>query len=163
MKYLAYGSNMHPVRLKLRTPSAKFYKVISLKKYKLKFHKLGKDGSGKCNIFFTGDKKDRVYGIIYDIKDQEIKQLDMFERGYKKKFLYLEEIKEEIFFYFATREFINDSLKPYNWYKEFVLEGAKHFNLPRKYITTIEKVDSVEDPHFNRAHYMREILKRLKG
>ncbi len=162
MKYLAYGSNMHPMRLKLRIPSAKFYKVISLKKYKLKFHKLGKDGSGKCNIFFTGNKKDKIYGIIYDIKDLEIKYLDRFEIGYEKKFLYLEEIKEEIFFYSALKKFINESLRPYDWYKNFVLEGAKYFNLPKEYIRMIERVDSVKDFDFDRTQQMQEILEQIK-
>jgi len=164
MKYLAYGSNMHPIRLKQRTPSAKFYKIISLKGYKLKFHKIGRDGSGKCNIFFTGDVNDTIYGVIYEIDECDIKYLDEAEglgQGYIKKFLYIKEIEEEVFFYSAQNEFIDNSLKPYSWYKALVLEGAKYFRLPSNYIEEIKKVVAVEDPNFARVKEAEAILKKL--
>ena len=156
---------MHPIRLKRRTPSAKFYKVISLKGYKLKFHKIGRDGSGKCNISFTNNINDIVYGIVYEIEDHDIKYLDEAEglgHGYIKKFLYLDDIKEEIFFYIAQNEFIDDSLRPYSWYKAFVLEGAKYFGLPNDYIKAIEAIEAIEDFDTNRLKEAKDILKTLK-
>jgi len=164
MKYLAYGSNMHPIRLKQRTPSAKFYRVISLKGYKLRFHKIGKDGSGKCNIFFTNDVNDIIYGVLYEIDNCDIRYLDKAEglgQGYIKKFLYIQEIKEELFFYSAQDEFIDNSLKPYSWYKALVLEGAKYFRLPSNYIKEIKKVVAMEDADLARIKDAEAILKRL--
>jgi len=156
---------MHPIRLKHRTPSAKFYKVISLKGYKLKFHKIGRDGSGKCNMFFTGAINDIVYGVVYDIDKGDIKYLDEVEgvgQGYIKKHLYIKRITEEIFFYIAQDEFIDNSLKPYSWYKDFVLEGAKYFSLPSYYIKEIEKITAIQDPLLSRVEEAENILMLLK-
>ena len=52
--YLAYGSNLHPVRLTERVPSARFLGLTSLFGYQLRFHKRHEpDGSGKCNMYHT--------------------------------------------------------------------------------------------------------------
>ena len=165
VKYLAYGSNIHPIRIKQRTPSAKFYRVVSLKGYKLKFHKIGRDGSGKCNILFTENFYDLVYGVVYEISKYELKYLDAAENlghGYTKKFFHIEGIKEEVFAYIAQEGFIDDSLRPYSWYKALVLEGAKYFNLPRDYIEMIEAVDTIEDFNKDRVKQAMNILKGLK-
>jgi hypothetical protein len=37
-------------------------------------------------------------------------------------------------------------MKPFHWYKEHVVRGAKEHNLPAEYIKTIEAVESVPDP-----------------
>ena len=51
--YFAYGSNMSSRRLKNRVESANVISTGILEKYKLKFHKISEDGSGKCDAFFT--------------------------------------------------------------------------------------------------------------
>jgi hypothetical protein len=63
--YFAYGSNLHPVRLIERVPSANLVGVIGLSKHRLAFQKRSKDGSSKCNLFQTGSASDLVYGAIY--------------------------------------------------------------------------------------------------
>jgi gamma-glutamylcyclotransferase len=53
MYYFAYGSNMSLSRLRERVPSAEAVGCFSLNGHDLRFHKLSKDGSGKCDAFFT--------------------------------------------------------------------------------------------------------------
>ena len=51
INYFAYGSNLHPMRLMERVPSAKFVGTVEIKKYRLTFHKKSIDDSSKCNMF----------------------------------------------------------------------------------------------------------------
>ena len=41
---------------------------------------------------------------------------------------------------------IDDGLKPYHWYKNLVVLGAKHLQFPDAYVRSIEMIESVEDP-----------------
>lgn len=58
MKYFAYGSNMSLLRLWQRVPSAVRIGVFTLQGHQLRFHKLGKDGSGKCDAYQTNNTLD---------------------------------------------------------------------------------------------------------
>ena len=49
----------------------------------------------------------------------------------------------EAFIYYATN--INPELKPFDWYKEHVLRGAKENGLPVEYIRSIENIEHTED------------------
>src|ERR1019366_138296 len=46
--------------------------------------------------------------------------------------------------YHATE--IDPSLKPYTWYKAFVVAGAKEHDLPGMYIEQLVATDAMEDP-----------------
>ena len=46
--------------------------------------------------------------------------------------------------YYATH--IDASLKPYHWYKEHVLRGAREHALPSEHIAAIEAIPSIADP-----------------
>lgn len=50
--------------------------------------------------------------------------------------------------YYATR--IKDSMKPFHWYKQHVLVGARENGLPADYIAKIEAVESIDDPRGRR-------------
>jgi gamma-glutamylcyclotransferase (GGCT)/AIG2-like uncharacterized protein YtfP len=85
--YFAYGSNMSSRRLKNRVESANVISTGILEKYKLKFHKISEDGSGKCDAFFTDNPTDNIYGVIYSINEKDLDKLDIFEargHGYEK-------------------------------------------------------------------------------
>jgi len=51
LNYLAYGCNLHPVRLQKRVPSAVFTGMVELHGRILSFSKRSVDGSGKCTIW----------------------------------------------------------------------------------------------------------------
>ncbi len=150
MHYYAYGSNMSARRLLRRVPSAKFIAVAILREHVLAFHKVGyKDGSGKCDIFKTGDSEHYVMGAILDIDEREKPDLDRIEglhSGYEEKSVTLtsvEGVEFNAITYYATR--INPALRPFHWYKEHVLRGAMEIELPVHYIDRIRAIDSVED------------------
>ncbi|WP_421858661.1 gamma-glutamylcyclotransferase family protein [Marinobacter salarius] len=136
-------------RLRARVPSARFVAVTELPAHRLRFHKSAGDGSAKCNAEDTGHSGDRVMGVVYEIADAEKSDLDRHEAlgfGYDEKQV---ELKTEqgtlrAWMYYATR--INNSLKPFHWYKDHVLIGARENGLPADYITQIEAVESIDDP-----------------
>lgn len=150
MLYFAYGSNISIRRLRGRAPSAKFVAVATLKKYELKFHKAGTDDSGKCDVAATVNKDNSVIGVIFDIRESEKTDLDRKEglgSGYEDKVVEVTSTEGEPLqatMYYATN--IDPSLKPYHWYKEHVLRGAKENGLPEDYIQSIESIESVVDP-----------------
>lgn len=77
--YFAYGSNLHPVRLTERIPSAKLLGSVELKKHSLVFNKISIDGSSKCSLVHTGADPDSVYGALYELAPEHKNDLDHFE------------------------------------------------------------------------------------
>lgn len=143
---------MHPLRLKARTPSCRPFAVTCLTGYKLCFHKRGQDGSGKCNAWFTGKPTDRVMGIVYTLAQHEKWRLDEAEglgRGYNEATLRLTigYKQHTVFLYVADSNYIDDSLKPFTWYKALVVAGCHAHRLPDSYTAQhVAWVDTVKDP-----------------
>ncbi len=141
-------------RLKSRTPSAHRLGVFELHDHKLKFHKVGKDGSAKCNAYFTGIETDIVEGVVFEIDPFEIATLDRAEglgKGYDKQNIIVtnkQGAKLEVFSYFATN--INDSLLPFSWYKKHVIEGARSASLSDDYISDLMNIKTINDPDSSR-------------
>lgn len=165
MKYFAYGSNMFSALLKDRVPSAEKYAIAALKGHVLKFHKISKDGSGKCDAFETKSLEDIVYGVLFEISEngkQDLERKEGLGYGYEEKYVYVNLLDEEreirAFTYYATN--INDSLKPYHWYKDFVVSGARENNLPKDYIKLLERKESIDDPDKSRVDKNKAILKQ---
>lgn len=160
--YLAYGSNLHPVRLQRRTPSCRIIGQAILTSYRLQFHKLGKDGSGKCNAFFTGNADDRVIGIIYKINYDDKSALDDAEgAGYgyniEEFSIKSENNRYNVFSYLADPAYIEDSVSPFSWYKNLVIHGAKFHRFPDTYIKNIESVGEIQDPDRARHQKLQQI------
>ncbi len=161
--YFAYGSNLHPLRLRQRTPSCQTIGVSVLAGYALRLHKKGRDGSAKCNAFFTGSTQDRVHGVIYKIDMSEKCHLDQAESlgsGYHEKALDLSVSPSvfRVFTYVADGNYIDDTLKPFTWYKDVVLQGAQIHGLPASYIETIARLEATQDPDKGRAERYARIL-----
>lgn len=136
-------------RIQARVPSARFVAVAELPGHRLRFHKAAGDGSAKCDAQETGNPSDRVIGVVYEIDDAEKPELDRHEAlgfGYDEKPVALNtsDGKIEAWMYYATR--IDKTLKPFHWYKDHVLIGARENGLPADYIAWIEAVSSIHDP-----------------
>lgn len=154
MLCFTYGSNMSRRRLQARVPSARFFAVAELPGHRLRFHKHAHDGSAKCDAEETGDPQDRVIGVIYEIADEDKPDLDRHEAlgfGYEQKMVELETAwgHAQAWMYYATS--LTSTLKPYHWYKEHVLVGARESGLPADYIARIEAVESINDPNTSRS------------
>ncbi len=151
IKYAAYGSNLHPIRLSKRTPSATLLGKGIFEGKALRFHKRSKDGSAKCNII--DNDKQQVYVAVYEINENEKLLLDDAEGvGYGYQVC---EVKiagfGECFTYIAEDSYIDDSLKPYTWYKELVIVGCENLELPMTYINSVRSVDA--DLDFNKQRH----------
>jgi hypothetical protein len=150
LKYFAYGSNMSLQRLLQRTPSARPLGRYALPAHELRFHKIGRDGSGKCDAFHTGSAHNTVLGVLYQLAREEKPLLDRVEglgNGYREDTVTVychDGQPEQCFCYFATHT--DNSLAPYTWYKRHVLVGAREAALPPAYIGKIARVQALRDP-----------------
>jgi hypothetical protein len=162
--YFAYGSNMSTARLRERMPSCKPLGIGTLPGYVLRFHKRSKDRSGKCNAFASG-KESSVIGVLFGFDPAERAKLDAAEgvgSGYEHAIVTVINDKgrrRKVLTYLATPEYIDDSLKPYSWYKDFVLAGGKEHGLPQDHIAEyIQSVEAIEDPDNTRDKKQRPTL-----
>jgi len=164
--YFAYGSNMSTPRLRYRVPGCRFEFVARLPNYKLCFHKRSKDGSAKCNAFRTAEPTDAVIGVVYEIPTNEKPALDRAEglgAGYHEEIVPVlspEGEKVTVHAYIADASFIDDSIQPYSWYKNFVLAGAEEHRLPAEYVESrIGAVHAIRDPDPQREQARRAEIK----
>ncbi len=148
MLYFSFGSNMSEKRL-LRRITASRIGVATLSGHQLCFRKRSElDGSAKCDIQETGHQEDFVLGVLYDIDKAQKPILDKYEglgSGYNVKTVSvtINNKSFDAFTYYATS--IDASLKPYQWYKRHVLEGARENNMPEDYIQHIDKIPALVD------------------
>jgi len=137
-------------RLQQRVPTARALLVAVLRRHRLAFHKAGRDGSAKCDALSSGLDEDAVHGVLYRMDARDRPQLDVVEGlgcGYERKkvTLWVADEKElSAFTYCATH--IDATLRPYPWYIEHVLRGAREHNLPDHYLAKIAAVPTLDDP-----------------
>lgn len=159
MKYFAYGSNMSLLRLQERVPSAKRLESATLKNHQLRFNMRSADGSGKCDSFQTNNIEDIVIGALFEINKNEKAILDQAESlgyGYDEKLVLVHNSSGEAFealTYYAIR--IDTSLRPYYWYLNHVILGAKETNVPTDYLDVIESIECIVDPDSARDEKQR--------
>ncbi|MEM6581951.1 MAG: gamma-glutamylcyclotransferase family protein [Pseudomonadota bacterium] len=155
MLYLAYGSNLHPLRLQERVPSAALVGVVRLDGYRMLFAKQSHDGSGKCMIVPAQENLAVVYGAIYEIEPGEKPRLDAAEgrgAGYEDHSLSCEWAGETIspFTYLAQEGYIDADLRPYRWYLDMAIEGARYHGFADDYIAALAKTSAIPDPDAER-------------
>lgn len=121
--------------------------------YRLGFSKSSVDGSGKCTLLRESGEHG-VWGVVYELGDEQKLLLDGFEgAGYEVENVGLHTGAEKIaaFTYIGRRRTLDNSLRPFTWYKSLVLSGALQAGLPVHYIAGIESVLAIEDPDHTRA------------
>jgi gamma-glutamylcyclotransferase (GGCT)/AIG2-like uncharacterized protein YtfP len=150
LTYFAYGSNMSSRRLQARVPAARVIGTATLAGHRLAFHKFSHvDLSAKCDAFASLDESDRVIGVLYELPRSQKPALDEVEGlgiGYDEKRVQVHgpDGHVEAFMYAATR--IDASVKPFHWYKQHVIFGAKEHALPDAYLAFIDSFESIDDP-----------------
>lgn len=162
MHYFAYGSNMSVSRLRARVPSAVPLGCHSLNEHDLRFHKASKDGSGKCNAYFTSNAVDIIHGGLFEIDPTEKSALDKAEGlgyGYDEKEVMVSTMDGSLIkatTYVAIK--IDDTLKPYSWYINHFLIGARETSLPVDYVQRkMKSVEVIEDKDTKRDAEQRAI------
>jgi gamma-glutamylcyclotransferase (GGCT)/AIG2-like uncharacterized protein YtfP len=120
--------------------------------------------SGKCNAFASGNNNE-VIGVLFSFDPAERAELDEAEgvgSGYEHAMVTVINEKgrrRKVLTYLATPDYIDDSLKPYGWYKDFVLAGGREHGLPPEYIAEyIQSVEAIEDPNKTRDKKQRATL-----
>ena len=145
---------MSSARLRHRAPSARLVCVGALADHRLRFHKIGRDGSAKCDAEVTGNPEDRVLGVVYELSRGDKAVLDRHEGlggGYDEKFVEVNSALGTLSCWMYCATMTDRGLKPFHWYKEHVLIGARVNGLPGKYIEMIEAVVSIDDPDCARS------------
>ena len=163
--YFAYGSNLHPERLRARVPSAELVEVAVWPDRALRFCKRSEDGSAKCTL--VPQLGSRAFGAVYRLEETDKPLLDRIEglgSGYNEYWqgLPLQDGVVRAFHYFAADDYIDHSLQPYHWYKQLVVAGARFHDFPAQYVHSIEQIGSVEDPDPERRRRNERLLQRCQ-
>jgi len=145
-RYAAYGSNLHPLRLRKRVASASLVGTAALDGYEMRFNKTSDvDGTGKCSI---NPGKGPAYVAVYemDLADKAI--LDAIEgvgSGYNEIHVNVPGVGR-CWTYVADASVIDEALAPTDWYREIVLLGCRYHAFPEAYVKAIERIDAIIDP-----------------
>ena len=144
MYYFAYGSNMDWAQMQRRCPSAKFVCVARLPGYcfAIARHSRLRD-CGTANIF--PEPTGELWGIVYDVSDEDLVIMDGFEDGYAREFIDVFALNDgklplRSLVYIAPKE---DGVPlPNAQYKRHILDGARHWQLPASYIAILEAIET---------------------
>ena len=138
--YFAYGSNVLTRKLRDVAPSARPIGTARLEDYRFVVNKKSVDGSSKANLLKSPGNL--VWGVLYEIDELELNELDRSEGGYQRKSL---EVKPntgsptKAFVYLSVK--LTDSL-PYHWYKRLLVDGAREHGLPSAYVDFLMQLPS---------------------
>ena len=153
IRYLAYGSNMWSRRIELRLGPCEAVGTASLRGFDLRFHKRGRDGSGKCDAFHTGNSADTMYGVVYSLSRAQRDVLDEIEgSGYASRDVSVGTRSGMLtaYVYLARAGHVDANLQPFTWYKDIVVAGARAHGLPEHYIENLTAVCASPDPRADR-------------
>lgn len=151
INYLAYGSNLFPPRLAARIAIAPQRGIVALPGFALTFSKRGRDGSAKCTLEAVPGAQ--AWAAVYGIDAADKPLLDSIEgvgEGYDVHWLDCA-AHGSCFLYLATAQAVVRDLPPYDWYKAYVVAGARYHCLPPEYIAEIEAVPAIADADRQRA------------
>jgi gamma-glutamylcyclotransferase len=164
MLIFAYGSNMNLNRLTKRVPSAVKVTNAFLTGYKVVCNKISNDGSAKANIIKTDVPAELEWGVLFTIDSNEKTLLDKAEglgKGYNEGTLTFFDESNNSYtaqVYLADSKSIDNTLLPYDWYKEFIVTGAIQNKLPVEYISYLQSITCIRDPDEERRTKNYSIL-----
>lgn len=153
MRYFAYGSNMNWEVIRARAHSAKFISIARLKDHRLAItRKSTRRGCGTADA--VPDRGHEVWGVLYEIGERDFVVLDDAEdfvagrarNGYTRRennvYVNGEDSQLLAWVYFAEKE--DNPPLPNSEYKQLMVEGARHWQLPDKYIEQLEQIKVAE-------------------
>ncbi|MEH6624805.1 MAG: gamma-glutamylcyclotransferase family protein [Motiliproteus sp.] len=160
--YLAYGSNLHPLRLSQRIPGSRLHGTVVLAEYQLCFHKQGQDGSAKCDLIST--KNSLSFGALYRIPATDRPILDEIEGGYQAHTGVVSIAEQElaIYTYLAHVDNINAALEPFDWYLQLVHLGAQYLDFPEQLLQQLTALKQSKDQDRQRADGQQRLLQQMK-
>ncbi len=153
--YFAYGSNLDCGQMRARCPSAQFVCCAVLKDHVLAFTRDSlKRGCGVADVI--PQMGHDVWGVIYQIEDQDLAALDKSE-GYRPgrdpernsynrddnvRVVAEDEERQpmRVSTYFAVKQ--PGPHRPSRAYMRQIIDGAESWNLPPDYIAELEHVEA---------------------
>ncbi len=84
MLYFAHGSNLDPVQMEERCPSCQFRCLALLPGYCLAFTRYSESRRSWVADVVEDDASQGVWGVVYDISEEDMNTLDSFEGYYGK-------------------------------------------------------------------------------
>ena len=134
-------------QMQRRCPSVRFVCVASLKNYRFAIARHSRlRNCGTANIF--AEPGSEVWGIVYDVSEQELAVLDGFEDGYRRKKVQVLSTGNgrssiEVLVYIAERE--NNVPLPSSEYRQLIIAGARYWNIPEMYLLVLEQLQAATD------------------
>ncbi len=164
--YLAYGSNLHPLRIGDRLGQIERMGTVALPGWRLALHKRGEDGSGKGNLVRCDDSE--AWGVVYRLDGNMKALLDEFE-GDGYDCVSLQTVLQQsghsetldCFAYLAMSDWVDDTLLPHDWYAELIEHGARYAGLPAAYLRWIAQHPRQADAQGQQRH--AALLTRLRA
>jgi len=120
------------------------------------------DTSGKCNIASPGTG---VFVAVYELSSEDKDVLDDIEGiglGYVDRAIDVPGFGE-CRTYIAAESHVDESILPFDWYREIVLQGCRFHGFPDSYARRIERVRVVPDPDASRSDDKWRLVDRLKA
>lgn len=151
--YFAYGANMFSRRIQDVAPSAVAIDVGFVQGRRFTFGKVSRDGSGKSDIEATNNLNDRAYGVLYKINVKEKAALGDAEGvgiGYGEANVQVVTATGNSVAATFVASYKEAVLRPYQWYKAFVIAGALEHGLPVEYVEWLRTFEAQADPHTDR-------------
>ncbi len=143
MHYFAYGSNMNWEQMQRRCPSSQFVCVAKLPDYRFAIARHSRlRNCGTANIL--PERGNEVWGIVYNVSDDDLAALDAFEDGYGRTSALVFNGDNggqpiEVLVYVAAKE--ENIPLPNPEYKGLILQGARYWRLPQNYRAMLETIE----------------------
>ena len=129
--YFAYGSNMSQARLESRVGKVVKVGVYNIEGYRLVFN-AGVETRCFANLMKTGFYKDVVQGVLYEVSDRQLKQLDIFEGAPIFYNRFIEHIgKRNVNVYIAITPWYTQqgNIRPEQEYINYCIQGCIENNM----------------------------------
>lgn len=162
----AFGSNMCLGRFRAYgvSPGGRGRAAV-LQGYRLLFNKKSTDdSSGKANV--AAQEGSDVWGVLYTIPADDLEKLDKGEGGYRRVRLPVhltDNTQTDAWVYVAKKPKNDPALRPYTWYKRFLIEGATEHSLPQDYIAALELIEAETDTNEERDRNKQALACRVES
>ncbi|WP_210395687.1 gamma-glutamylcyclotransferase family protein [Motiliproteus sediminis] len=162
--YIAYGSNLHPLRLQHRLGAVIPLARLRLEGFTICFHKRGRDNSAKCDLI-EADPTIHAYAALYQLSSEQLQQLDQFEGGYRRAFLRVELARQppmDAITYRAETHLIDADLRPFDWYLALMRAGGEALGFDTDYQQRLAAIEQQQDADRARAAQQQRLVAALR-
>jgi hypothetical protein len=130
--YFAYGSNLWPLRMRSRCPSAVVIASARLAGWEVRYAKPGRDGTAKLDIVPAPGAE--VHGAVYAIDERDRPSLDAAEPGYDVLAVGVETDAGPLDVVTYRWPGMVTDARPADWYRRMAMAGARLHRLPEAYV-----------------------------